>query len=458
MGTCKLFNDPCLLLSSVKNNRYLYFIFALILMGYIAELALYSFGPDGLNLFGTYPFFNIDRVNHFIDLQVVTLNGHDCRLPLESIYEEGCYFNPTNIPKLFIYAARLLRIGADSTKAAGFILGSSSIGLILFTYQHSLPRLQAVFAAALVVGCFPYRLAMERGNIDLLVLILLLTSALFLSFSNSKYRPYSLLCICGSSICASIAVSGKAYPALVSPAIILTILFADNFHHKEKTYLLSLITALLIGSVAVLLPDISHMTSSSYREIAGGLGYGLLTSPDKDLSTVFIIASKLAIIGIITSSAVFDKSDFFGSRTSAKDLLSLLTSSSPKQRFIPITFLFGSSILLGTYFVFINGIYRLSVSLALITIWIVHSLCAEKSKGQQRRPNGTALFTLSLLLIAYSGYRPYVSDSDLQHLTQIFIEFFLYPLTMGWLISVLYTLTLLITSKTKDSSLIREIN
>ena len=271
MGTCKLFNDTCLLLSSVKNNRYLYFTFALILMGYIAELALYSFGSDELNLFGTYPFFNIDRANHFIDLQVVTLNGHDCRLPLESIYEKGCYFNPTNIPKLFIYTARFLRIGADSTKAAGFILGSSSIGMILFTYQRSLPRLKAVFAAALVVGCFPYRLAMERGNIDLLVLILLLTSAFFLSLSDSKHRPYSFLCICGSTICASIAVLGKAYPVLVSPAIILTILFADNFHPKEKTYLLSLIAALLIGSVAVLLPVFSLMTCSSFSEFAGGL-------------------------------------------------------------------------------------------------------------------------------------------------------------------------------------------
>ena len=449
MGTCKLFDDPCLLLSSVKSNHCLYFAFALILMGYIAELALYSFGPDELNLLGTYPFFNIDRVNHFIDLQVVTLNGHDCRLPLESIYEEGCYFNPTNIPRLFIYIARFLRIGADSTKAAGFALGSSSIALILFIYQRSLPKLQAVFAAALVAGCFPYRLAMERGNIDLLVLILLLTSAFFLSLSNSKYKPHSFLCICGSTICALIAVLGKAYPALVFPSIILTILFAGNFHRKEKTYLLSLITALFIVSVAVLLPDISHMTSSSYREIAGGLGYGLLTSPDKDLSTMFIITSKLAIIGIIVSSSVFDKIDFLGSRTSAKDLGSLLLSDSPRQRLIPIAFLFGSSILLGTYFVFVNGIYRLSISLALMAIWIAHSLCSEKITSPQRRPHGTALFTLSLLLITYSGYRPYISDSNLQHLTQIFIELFLYPLAIGWLISVLYILSLAITSKSK---------
>ena len=180
------------------------------------------------------------------------------------------------------------------------------------------------------------------------------------------------------------------------------------------------------------------MTSSSYREVAGGLGYGLLTSPDNDLSVNFIVISKLAIMATVASSALLDKSDFWGSRSSAKDLHCLLLSTSPGQKIISITFLLGSSILVGTYFVFVNGIYRLSVSLALMATWITHSLSAEKIKGRKKRAIGNFLPTLSLLFIAYSGYRPYATDSNLQHLTQLFIEFFMYPLAIGWLISVLH--------------------
>ena len=177
----------------MKIDKLFYFIPALILTAYIAELAFYSFGPDGLNLFGIQPYFNIDRANHFIDLQVVTLNGHSCGLPMASIYKSSCYFNPTNLPRLFIHIARLLRIGEDSTRATGFALGSISVGLLLFTYQRSLPKLQALITAVLVVGCFPYRLAMERGNIDLVILILLLACAFFLSLGNSKSKVHSLI-------------------------------------------------------------------------------------------------------------------------------------------------------------------------------------------------------------------------------------------------------------------------
>ena len=193
----------------MKRESFFYFALVLILAVFFVELGLYSFVASGNTLFGFYPFFNVGRIDHYIDLQVVTLNGYGCNFPVESIYQKSCYFNPTNIPRLFIQIARILHIGGQNTKVVGFFMGSVSIGLLFLTYTYCLKRVQAIFAAVLVVGGFPFRLALERGNIDLVVLSLLLVSSFFLSFSNSSKTIKSILCVAISSLCVLTAVFGK---------------------------------------------------------------------------------------------------------------------------------------------------------------------------------------------------------------------------------------------------------
>ena len=419
----------------MKRESFVYFALVLILAVFLVELGLYSFGASGNTLFGFYPFFNVGRIDHYIDLQVVTLNGYGCNFPVESIYQKSCYFNPTNIPRLFIQIARILHIGGHNTKVVGFAMGSISIALLFLAYTYCLKRVQAIFAAVLVVSGFPFRLALERGNIDLVVLSLLLVSSFFLSLSNSSKTIKSILCVAISSLCVLTAVFGKVYPVLVLPAIALVIAAAQHFSRREKVLLTSLVSGLLIGSVLSLLPDLSHMTGSSYRELAGGLGYGLMTSPDKNLGEFFTFLIKFVIGGFVVIFSVLDKDDFFSVRDSAKEL-TILLQSSHRDRLIAIAFLFGASLFLGTYFVFVNGIYRLSVSISLLVPWFVYFLSA-KYKNLINCSQGGLCLILTFWATTIVGYRPYLDGVNVQHLTQLFVEFCLYPLASGYLISVL---------------------
>jgi hypothetical protein len=80
-------------------------ISALMALTAIAELAFYAFKSHSLNFIFEPALSNVGRVDYFIDLQVVTLNGASCQVPLAMIYEKSCYFNQTNIPRLFIFGS-----------------------------------------------------------------------------------------------------------------------------------------------------------------------------------------------------------------------------------------------------------------------------------------------------------------------------------------------------------------
>lgn len=429
----------------MKRSDLICFALVFVLAICVAELALYSFAAQDFSPFGLHPFFNVGRIDHFIDLQVVTLNGYGCDSSIELIYDKSCYSIPTNIPRFFIQAARLLHVGSQNTRAVGFIVGSASVGLLVSIYTYSLKKMQAFCAAVIVIIGFPYRLALERGNIDLIVLSLLLGAVFFLSKTDSKHNIKSILNVFMSVLFVAAAVLGKVYPVLVLPVIVLVILAAHCLSSLEKIFLVSFASALLIGSVVSVLPDLPHMTGSSYRELAGGMGYGLMTSPDRYLGGFFTVLFKFVIAAFVAVFAIFDSHDFFAVRGSAKELVTLFRSS-PRHRLIAIAFLFGASLFLGTYLVFVNGIYRLSVPLSLLAPWFIYWLFTSYKDLISYSQGGFCLM-LSFLAIEIVGYRPYLDGSNLQHLTQIFVEFCLYPLASGYLMSVLIAFIVVLTRK-----------
>ena len=420
----------------MKKTTLLIFLLALPLSIYLIELGLYAFAPTGISFMGLYPFFNVERIDHFIDLQVLTLNGIDCVYPIESIYEKSCYFNPTNIPKLFIHFARLLHIGSSSTNVAGFLLGTTSICLLLFVYRYCLSFALGLAGASVVIGTFPFRLALERGNIDLLILDIMIVSALFLALIDKRSANLEKkLLILASTLMVGVAFLGKIYPVVSLLAIYLYIYSSSYFPIKVKNYIVVISVAIFSVLGLSLLPDLQHMTSSSYREISGGLGYGLVTSPDPSLDTNVIILSKLTII--LSSAILFysEPSDFFGTRLSGESLQYLMRSPTIKSRLIATMYLYGLSIFVGTYFVFVNGVYRLSVPLVLMSPWIIHTLISNYSRVKQEA-HGALFILITTILVSYSGYRPYPINSNLQHLTQMLLEFGLYPLIIGFILSI----------------------
>ena len=132
------------------------------------------------------------------------------------MYDRCCYFNQTKIPRLFIGLARLLGVNKDSTIGAGFILGTFAIAAILCAYIFYLRQWRLVLATGVALSLYPFRLALERGNIDLIILIILILAGVLAAARLPTILKTSL--ITGLFILGSM---GKLYPLLLTPLLIL---------------------------------------------------------------------------------------------------------------------------------------------------------------------------------------------------------------------------------------------
>jgi hypothetical protein len=132
------------------------------------------------------------------------------------MYDRCCYFNQTKIPRLFIGLTRLLGVNKDSTIGAGFILGTFDIAAILCAYILYLRQWRLVLATGVALSHYPFLLALERGNIDLIVLIILILAGLLAAARPPTILKTSL--ITGLFVLGSM---GKLYPLLLTPLLIL---------------------------------------------------------------------------------------------------------------------------------------------------------------------------------------------------------------------------------------------
>ena len=406
-------------------------ISSLMALTAIAELAFYAFKSRDTTFILGPAFSNIGRIDHFTDLQVVTLNGASCPIPLELIYDRGCYFNQTNIPRLFIGLARLLGVNKDSTIWAGFILGTFAIAAILCAYILYLNQWRLVLATGVALSLYPFRLALERGNIDLIILIILILAGLLAAARPPTILKTSLLT--GLFVLGSM---GKLYPLLLTPLLIL--------NYKEvlrgRYSFLSIAIPLIIASTSffILLPDVHAMLRESYKDVAGGLSYGLATLVEPTLGGFGLLGLKLAIIALIAASS-FSSIDVFGHQSLAADVSGSLASAKTSERLGGILFIIGATLLVSTYLIFINGIYRISVPFILILPAIIHAIQIssppEASSGKPalgHQDNAGILFLLLVLFsIGIAGYRPYATGSNLQHYTNLFLNLILIPTAVG---------------------------
>lgn len=397
----------------------------------IAQLAFYAFkGNQEVFIFAP-AFSAVGRLDHFVDLQVVTLNGSTCPAQMELIYSNSCYFNPTNIPRLFIYIARYLSIGEGSTLWLGFALGSLTVAAVLLVYVLCLKGWRLLLASALALSLYPFQLALERGNIDLIILLILLVSALL-----AAARPAGILStvMIGSLFC--LASMGKIYPLLLTPLLILHCreLFRGRFSF------IAVVAPVLIASscFALLLPDIHSMLQASYKDAAGGLSYGLATLVEANIIGISLLGMKLIVIALIASTCLFPL-DVFGIRSLAAEASKSLASVKTSERLCGTLYIIGSTLFVGTYLVFINGIYRISIPLILILPAIVNALqfgarsvvSATRRPAELPRNSGLSFLMLVIVCIGFAGYRHYGLDSNLQHYTNLYLNLILLPTLVG---------------------------
>jgi hypothetical protein len=413
-------------------------ISALMALTAIAELAFYAFKSHTLNFIFGPALSNVGRVDHFIDLQVVTLNGASCQVPLAMIYEKSCYFNQTNIPRLFIAMARIAGLGKESTLSLGFGLGALAIAMIFLAYLLSLRNYRLAIGLAFALQLYPFRLAIERGNIDLIILILLLLAAILASI-----RPPSILkagVIGGLFLVGSM---GKLYPLLLTP---LLIAYCKRCFPGKFSWMAIAGPVLLAAlSFCVLLPDISAMLRESYKDVAGGLSYGLGTLVQPNMEGISFLGIKIALISLVASSSS-SPVDVFGHQSLAARVHTSLNSDRISNRLSGNLFLMGSMLFLATYIVFINGIYRLSIPFIMIIPAMMNTVPMASPRGSEVLPSATKKEgrsgILFLILIVFSigmaGFRYYDPGSNLQHYTNLFLNLILMPMAAGIVGSALF--------------------
>lgn len=282
----------------------------------------------------------------------------------------------------YIYGSTLLKtinifgITNFSQELIGVLLGISLIGLLIFaTYSSELSG----YAKILIVSSPGIWLLLERGNID--IVMVLLTALSVFAFSRNCFYLGLVIVIYATLI--------KFYTA---PLFLLALLFA-NSKLKKITLILTVIpTLLIVYSEVSKLGNFPSTWYVSFGVQSIGLWVQLaiqrLIQPDFMMSTSLLMCIGLCSQAVVTFG-VF-KAKFF--RSTIQEIAKINQS---RENNLQINiYRFFSLIFVGCYFAGMNYDYRL-IFLALGSIPIL-----SKLRGKERK----VFFVLTLLSLWFSCF------------------------------------------------------
>ena len=455
----------------------------------VVELLLGNIGYERNSHLLSNAYAGINRVDSisFADLRVVTENGKGCEVPVRDIYHKDCYWHtsPTNIPTLFIHLSRLFGIGSQNTTVVGIVLGTCVVATSIVIFIKTLGTEYAAILSVVFFLSHPTRYALERGNIDMIIYILIIifaASASHLLTPTSGNPDSSMKPIISGSIrnfyvrrrfeinsivmATSLlaAVMGKVYPILLFPVIVFIYYSSharktladqdEDYVNKINLFRIHSISLIACACIAVsflyILTDIAHMLSSSATGTNAGLLFGLKTLPDTGTSEKLQYTIKLFLLGLgvfkgfSRGSQISAKPAYFKDLATSFSDYSLMLFASRRywDTFCVTLFICGSFLFFGSYIAFANGNYRLFMFIGFLSPLLLRFFRHQKQSVQmslhtdiQRRspaPAGSiealAPF-IAIIIIATFNYRPYIPG--LQHTTSIFWDALLLPSFIG---------------------------
>jgi len=245
----------------------------------IAELVQYANGSP--SAFTDVPRAEPDQV--FFDLRILSHNGSSCDISIPEISpERHCASDlyPFNYPTFGLWIVRLIGIGAESTSSFGVVLGVTTIALVtvffLQRFKEVLPNKAAGFfvfiCLILSLNSFAFRYALERGQVDLLILDLVLMPLIFpfprRSLIGGITKGYIGLYL---GLILSSLIKIFTFPALLGVNLIETQALSKE-RKNNLTILLVWMTTILCGISLVRPVEISRAINMSGL---GGHGFGL---------------------------------------------------------------------------------------------------------------------------------------------------------------------------------------
>ena len=402
-----------------------------------SEVLAYSLGDH--SAFQDLPRASFDDI--FFDLKIWTFNLSDCDLPLSTYRPEiSCtsHLYPFAYPVYPLYLLRLLPITSTSHTFLGVALGMLSIlsvsALFYVSYLRNKTMKYAAILALAAPICMlslPFKYLIERGQIDQVVLILLVVP-LLLSYDRPLKTSYSKANIIAFS-CYFFGALIKIYPitaylsnlalSLPSNSQVKPSPRNDISNRYRNVVCASTAFILFLLLCWLLYEPYLNAKASLYPDL-GSHGFGLNNLLDAPYAHSWSL-NKFSKIGVFLLSLALSSWSLWKPRHNA-----LQQASSSARLFklgniteqcylnvaalMPITYLFSDSI---------N--YKLSLVVILIpylaTVMLSHSL--------QVRVWSSLLFVCGLLSMLFAGYPSY--NPSLYLYKEWMVQFFLHPLLFG---------------------------
>jgi hypothetical protein len=266
----------------LKKSTYLFWFFTCILFAasFYLVASIWAYAAPGANPEHGFRAFAVMRMRPpFADLRYIFANA-ECGVDLSRYYAglaNGCdpagRIYPFDYPPMSIWVSRLLNIKGASTPiiatASNLSLMASTIFIIYSTI--GLRWLSPALSSLMLLG-WPYQLAMERGNLDV---ILYLMTLVYSFLPSRKVNSINIKAMAGlaSGLISFLLVALKLYPVFGLIGLFTQKLNTDKALWSYRFQKLIVLFSIVLGLVSLT----SFLQSIGNIPKYGGMGsHGLL--------------------------------------------------------------------------------------------------------------------------------------------------------------------------------------